>query len=379
LWSMDPVRLLSLAFAPFPIKAEPAPGQAADDLPLDQRAALIFCHRHRMTVTENLHTTDNQMIPRERKREKMSSFKDLRIVDNFYQTSAFFPMPTILVSTLTADNKTSIGTYSLCFPYYIAGKDYYAMLLECRNSSNTAQNILRNGKCALNFIEDSRADFKEAVRLGFPGETSEEKMARCSFELEEGLACKEGSFRPLVVKKAFQVFECTWQSDLENAYEDSEKVGQLDGVEPPYRNFNGITSEFGCHFILKIDKILMKEKQYNAIINGVKARSFPHIPVDYGYRDNTHFWYTRSRRPIKQPIPEGKESNVDTVWFAANRIDPSVQFTKEACQSLVKVPRVFLKTALQGCVNWAKENNVAVIDECHMKIINDKRNVEKGK
>ncbi len=309
----------------------------------------------------------------------MSSFKDLRIVDNFYQTSAFFPMPTILVSTLTADNKTSIGTYSLCFPYYIAGKDYYAMLLECRNSSNTAQNILRNGKCALNFIEDSRADFKEAVRLGFPGETSEEKMAKCAFELEEGLACVEGGLRPLVVKKAFQVFECTWQSDLENAYEDSEKVGQLDGVEPPYRNFNGITSEFGCHFILKIDKILMKEKQYNAIINGVKARSFPHIPVDYGYRDNTHFWYTRSRRPIKQPIPEGKESNVDTVWFAANRIDPSVQFTKEACQSLVKVPRVFLKTALQGCVNWAKENNVAVIDECHMKIINDKRNVEKGK
>lgn len=27
----------------------------------------------------------------------MEDFKDLRIVDNFYQTSAFFPMPTILV------------------------------------------------------------------------------------------------------------------------------------------------------------------------------------------------------------------------------------------------------------------------------------------
>lgn len=25
----------------------------------------------------------------------MNNFKDLRIVDNFYQTSAFFPMPTI--------------------------------------------------------------------------------------------------------------------------------------------------------------------------------------------------------------------------------------------------------------------------------------------
>ena len=33
----------------------------------------------------------------------MSSFKDLRIVDNFYQTSLFFPMPTVLISTLAAE------------------------------------------------------------------------------------------------------------------------------------------------------------------------------------------------------------------------------------------------------------------------------------
>jgi len=307
----------------------------------------------------------------------MSSFHDMRIVDNFYQTSAFFPMPTILISTLTPDNKTTIGSYSLCFPYYIAGKDYYAMLLECRNSSNTAQNLLRNGQCALNFIEDSRADFAEAVRLGFPGETSDEKMATCRFELEAGQACADGSQRPLVVKKAFQVFECTWQSDLENAFQDAEKIGQLEGVEPPYRHFNGITSRYGCHFILKIDKILMKDTPYQAIINGVKARSFPRIPVDYGYRDNTHFWYTKFRRPSAQPIPEGKETSVDTVWFAANRIDPAVQFTKEACQMLVKVPRVFLRAALQGCVNWARENHVAIIDASHMKIINDKRSAEK--
>jgi len=307
----------------------------------------------------------------------MSSFKDLRIVDNFYQTSAFFPMPTILVSTLTEGGKTSLGSYSLCFPYYIAGKDYYAMLLECRNSSNTAQNLLRSGKCALNFIEDSRRDFAEAVRLGFPGETSEEKMAACLFDLEEGLACADGSRRPLVVKKSFQVFECTWESDLEKAYEDIQRAGQLEGVDPPYRDFNGITSRYGCHFILKIDKILMKKPYYDAIINGVKARSFPRVPVDYGYRDNTHFWYTRFRRPVAQPIPAGREANIDTVLFAANRMDPSVRFTKEACQMLVKVPRVFLRAALQGCVNWAKENNVSVIDESHMKIINDKRGAEK--
>lgn len=86
----------------------------------------------------------------------MSSFKDLRAVDNFYQTSAYFPMPTIEVGTVSENGKTNLGSYSLCFPYYIAGKDYYAMILECRNSSNTAQNILRGSKISLNFITDDR-------------------------------------------------------------------------------------------------------------------------------------------------------------------------------------------------------------------------------
>ena len=72
----------------------------------------------------------------------MSSFKDLRIVDNFYQTSLFFPMPTVLISTVAEDGTTTVGPYSLVQPYYVAGKDYYAMLLNARNSSNTAQNIL---------------------------------------------------------------------------------------------------------------------------------------------------------------------------------------------------------------------------------------------
>ena len=116
----------------------------------------------------------------------MSSFKDLRIVDNFYQTSSFFPMPTTLVGTTDEHGKTNLGAYSLCFPYYIAGKQYYAMILECRNSSNTAQNILRGSKISLNFIPDNRKYFREAVRLGFPGETTAEKMKNCLFTLEKG-------------------------------------------------------------------------------------------------------------------------------------------------------------------------------------------------
>lgn len=302
----------------------------------------------------------------------MSSFKDLRIVNNFYQTSAFFPMPTLAIGTIGEDMETSLGAYSLCFPYYIAGKSYYAMLLECRNNSNTAQNILRTGKCSLNFVEDDKKTFKELVRLGFPGEHAKEKMKDCKFTLIKGQA--EGT-RPLIVQEAFQVMECTWDSSLEDAYKD--KVGQMEGYAPPYRNFNGITSEYGAHFILKVDKILMKEKYYDAIINGVSASTFPQVPVDYGYRDSTNFWYTRFKRPIKQGIPAGKEADLQSVVYAANRVDPDVQFTEEACQTLVKVPRVFLKLVLKGCVDYAKSNDIALIDEKTMKIINDKRSKEK--
>ena len=89
----------------------------------------------------------------------MESFKDLRIVDNFYQTSSFFPMPTVLVSTLDEEGNTSVGSYSLCFPYYVAGKTYYAMILECRNSSNTAQHILSGSTVALNFFTTPKEIF----------------------------------------------------------------------------------------------------------------------------------------------------------------------------------------------------------------------------
>lgn len=301
----------------------------------------------------------------------MSSFKDLRIVDNFYQTSAFFPMPTILVGTVSENGMTNLGAYSLCFPYYIAGKDYYAMILECRNSSNTAQNILRGSKISLNFITDDKKYFREAVRLGFPGDTTAEKMKNCIFTLEKGEADGE---RPKIIKEAYQVFECTWDSSLEDAFND--KAGNLDGYEPPYRNFNGITSKFGAHFILKIDKILMKDKYYNAIVNGVNAKNFPPVPVDYGYRDSTNFWCS----PFKKPFPEkiqAKEGDINSVKYAAKRIDPEVIFTDEACAKLTKIPRVFLKAALTQMVSIAKEEGINVIDEAALQIINDKRRKEK--
>ena len=303
----------------------------------------------------------------------MSSFENLRVVDNFYQTSLFFPMPTVVISTLCEDGSTTLGPYSLVQPYYVAGKDYYAMLLSCRNSSNTAQNLLRNGKCALNFVDDSPKTFKECVKLSWPGDKPEDKMPKCQFRLEKGQA--EGQ-RPMVLTDAIQVIECTWVRELDNAQNDLP--GNLNGYEPPYHDFNGITSKFGAHFILKVDKILMKKQYADAIINGVKASDFPSLPVDYGYRDSKNFWFHRKRRMRSELLPMRQQS-LESVRYAADRADDQVKFTDDALEMILNVPRVFLPLVLKGCVDWAKENNCQLVTAKEMQIINDKRAKEKNK
>lgn len=307
----------------------------------------------------------------------MSSFENLRIVDNFYQTSLFFPMPTVIISTLCEDGSTTLGPYSLVQPYYVAGKDFYAMLLSCRNSSNTAQNILRNGKCAINFIDDKPNTFKEAVKLSWPGDKPSDKMPRCNFKLEDSMVQEEtGEKRPMVLTDAIQVIECSWIRELDGA--DKDVAGELNGYEPPYHDFNGITSKFGAHFILKIDKILMKKKYSDAIIRGVKASDFPPLPVDYGYRDSKNFWFHRKRR-MRAELLQVRQASLESVRYAADRVDDVVKFTDEALKTVLGVPRVFLPLVLKGCVNWAKENGVTLVDEEHMQIIKDKRAEEKAK
>ena len=200
-------------------------------------------------------------------------------------------------------------------------------------------------------------------------------MKDCIYTLVDGKMARENTKEkfPKVIKEAYQVFECTWVKELDGA--ENDKIQEE--YKGPYHNFNGITSEFGAHFILRIDNILMKEKYYNTIINGVNASGFPRVPVDYGYRDSKNFWYTKFRKPIARPIPKNKGVDLDSVKYAAGRIDPEVKFTDEACAKLVKVPRVFLSTVLKGCVAWAKENSISLIDEKEMEIIQDKRNKEK--
>ena len=122
----------------------------------------------------------------------------------------------------------------------------------------------------------------------------------------------------------------------------------------------------------------MKKKYSDAIINGVKAKDFPALPVDYGYRDSKNFWYHRKTR-MRAELLQMRQASLESVRYAADRADDKVKFTDEALMTVLAVPRVFLPLVLKGCVDWAKENGVELITEDHMKIINDKRAKEKGK
>jgi hypothetical protein len=64
----------------------------------------------------------------------------------------------------------------------------------------------------------------------------------------------------------------------------------------------------------------------------------------------------------------GKEMAVDSVIFAANRIDPEIKFSKEACQMCVRIPMV----------DYAREKGWKLIDVPQLKEIQDKRSKEKN-
>ena len=286
-----------------------------------------------------------------------TEFINVRILDNFYQTSSFYPMPVVLISTVSESGEVNLGPYSLCFPHIISKK--HSMILICRSNSNTATNIKRNKVCAINFIPYDKKYLKNCVMLGYPGETTQEKMENSNFTLIPSQRTEEERTLsvqyPDIVKEAFQVFECTWD-DSPPPYEDKESLEM--------------------HFILTIDKIIMKNKWKE---NLFKGKGFPDMPIDFGFRNNTNFWFSKHSNPYSEPIPKEKGVNVDSVMYAATRYDPDVEWTVEACEKIVKVPRIFLKTVIKGCVEAAKEEGITVITPEFMDKIRDKRSKDKRK
>jgi len=282
-------------------------------------------------------------------------FENIRILDNFYQTSSFYPMPVVLISTISSSGQTNLGPYSLCFPHIIAEK--HSMILISRSNSNTALNLQRTGICAINFIPYDKKFLKTCVNLGYPGETTEEKMKNSTFSLIPSLRTdlerKLDTNYPEIVKEAVQVFECTWDDSI-----------------PAYNNEETLE----CHFILKIDKILIKRRWKEGLYEGNR---FPELPIDFGFRNNINFWFSKHSSPYSESIPKEKGVSVDTVSYAARRVDPDIEWTDEACAKLVKIPRIFLKKAIKGCNEIAKEKGIRLMTPEFMEKIRDKRSKEK--
>ncbi|MDF1538316.1 MAG: hypothetical protein P1Q69_05390, partial [Candidatus Thorarchaeota archaeon] len=213
------------------------------------------------------------------------------------------------------------------------------MMLVSRGNSNTAENICRSKVCAINFIPDDKQYMENCVMLGFPGETTEEKMKSSIFNLESSHRNNGNPDEqcPEIVAEAIQVYECTWDYTIEPRL-----------------------MENGDCFVLRINNILLKKKYKDAIVNGVDKKSFPPLPIDYGFRDNVGFWFTKSSKPYEVRMPACKNVDVDAVMYGAQRYDPKYTWTEEACGRLVNVPRIFLKRVFASAIEAAEKEGITV-------------------
>lgn len=284
-------------------------------------------------------------------RSEKTDFVDVEILDNFYQTSSFYPMPVVLCTTLSESGLTNIGSYSLCFPFGIS-KDHYMMLIS-RSTSNTAENIRERKTIALNFIPYDKAYLKNAVELGYPGETTEEKLEESIFTLIPSTREKKdgnGDLQfPEIIKESVQVFECTV---------DESEIFKYDGPE------------IEAHFLLKIDKIIMQERYAEYLQEG---EGFPTLPVDFGFRDSKQFWFSKHSHPYAEPIPKSKGVNTDAVQYQVERMEGDVKWDPDAYKKLVKVPRIFLKMIISKINEAAEKEGVNLVTPEFLDKVNEKR------
>ncbi len=215
-------------------------------------------------------------------------FLDVRILDNFYQTSSFFPMPVVLMSTFAESGKTNLGPYSLCFPHIVTKQGDHAMMLICRATSNTARNIVRTKVCAINFIPDQKRYLKNCVMLGFPGETTEEKMKHSIFTLLPGTGYGAPPARagqasyPEIVEEAIQVFLCTWDESYPLQHNEFETY----------------------YFLLRIDRIIMKKKWRDRCSG---ARDCPPSPSTMATGTMYASGLPNTGAPMRCPSPKARE------------------------------------------------------------------------
>jgi flavin reductase (DIM6/NTAB) family NADH-FMN oxidoreductase RutF len=284
------------------------------------------------------------------------SFVRLHPKDNFYQSVGFFPMPFAMITTVNEKGVTSIGPHSLTFPFDLIEEPSW--MLVSRAGSNTSTNLRNGSKAALHFVEFKKSWLKPIVELGYPGLEPEEKMKDIPFEMVDSPTeayANDPKF-PQLMNDAFQVYEC--EVDGEFKYE-------------PYRE----TDPVGCEnfWSLKIKNVLLKESFEKKL---VEQKKFPSMPISYGFRHNDkerRFFFTSHNKPFPVAIPTPKGLEYQSIYYQANKIDPAVRFSEDACKLLVEIPKAFMGMALKGIVKEAKAQGVTMVDEEFTKAFNERR------
>ena len=229
------------------------------------------------------------------------------------------------------------------------------MMLVSRASSNTATNLRRTGKCALNFIEYKREWMEHVVQLGWPGQTPEEKMADVPFAM-----CKsptpqfaEDADYPLIMQDAFQVYECVMDGSFE--YHPHREA-----AAPLIENF----------FALRVENVLLKESFKNKLDS---RQEFPDMPLSYGFRGGKEFWFATHNQPFHIQVPQDKGPDHNRIYYKANKIEPGIRFDEEACKLLTGIPELFLDVVLKGLVDAAKAQGITMIDDAFVKLVEEQR------
>jgi flavin reductase (DIM6/NTAB) family NADH-FMN oxidoreductase RutF len=275
--------------------------------------------------------------------EKDGKLIAINAVDNFYQASAFIPMSFALVTTVHESGETGIGPHALLYPFSITKP--YSMMLISRNNSGTAHNIRRNRKCALNYILFDRDSLQGIADMGVPGMSLADKTKANPYTLIDSPSPEKAADPdcPQIISEAYQVFECSWDDSFDLHSKNDALGNSYDG-----------------HFNLLLDHIFVKEKYVPGIDKG---EVFPDMPIFQGFRANRGFWFSKHQQPFSVSLPKIKGQESQHVFYRANRIDPNVSFTMDACKQLVEIPEPFMDDALKGIIARALEEGVAEVDE----------------
>lgn len=280
-------------------------------------------------------------------------FERLGPRDNFYQSCSFLPMSFALVTTVYENGETGIGPHALCFPFNVSAP--YAMMLISRPTSGTAANIRRTGRCALNYIEFDEERLRSVTRLGYPGQSQEDKRKASPFTLVSSPVpeSRADPHFPLIVAEAAQVIQCTWDESMDLAMPRGSTPREETGK-----------------FVLRVDDILLRHDFRQGVEQG---RRFPELPIFMGFRAGGEFWFARHSTPFPVAAPKVAGMELNSVTYLANRLDETVRFTDEACAMLTGIPRPFLQGALEAIIAAAKAGGVERVDREFVEIFNKNR------